>query len=147
MSDQPEPPGTEWERPRSGLSHSVPSGSGRSLFRSDTSTSSLRSSDLRVTLIALYQGPQTPRDSILAVSSRCPCGVLAAECRVARPPVGDLFSSLQSFLRFAIPTHLLVVLTCVCEGTWTPNCSPNCTPNGAQMVPKWCQERFLFVAA
>ena len=30
-NDQPEPPGTKWERPRSGLSHSVPGGSGRSL--------------------------------------------------------------------------------------------------------------------
>ena len=30
--------------------------------------------NLRVTLVTLYQGPQTPGDSILAVSSRCPCG-------------------------------------------------------------------------
>ena len=50
--------------------------------------------NIRVTLVTLYQGLPTPGDSTLAVSPRCPRGVLAAECRVARPPVGDLFSHL-----------------------------------------------------
>ena len=59
---------------------------------SDTRTSSLRSSNLRVTLVTLYQGPQASGDSILAASLRPPCGLLAAECRVARSPVGDQLS-------------------------------------------------------
>ena len=63
--------------------------------------------NLRVTLVTLYQGPPTPGDSILAVSLRCPCGLPAAECRVARPPVGDFFSSLRAFFRFVIPFRFL----------------------------------------
>ena len=50
--------------------------------------------NLRVTLVTLYQGPQTPGDSILAVSLRCPRGGPAAERRVVRPPEGYLFSHL-----------------------------------------------------
>ena len=63
--------------------------------------------NLRVTLATLYQGPRTPGDSIPAVSSRSPCGLPAAECRVARPPVGDLFSSLLALFRFVNPARFL----------------------------------------
>ena len=60
---------------------------------------------LRVTLVTLYRGPQTPGDSILTVSLRYLRGVPPAECRVARPPVGDLFSSLRSLVRAVIPAR------------------------------------------
>ena len=61
--------------------------------------------NLRVTLVTLYQGPPTPGDSIPAASSRRPCGVTAAESRVARPPVGDLLPSLRIFFGFIIPAR------------------------------------------
>ena len=51
--------------------------------------------NLRVTLVTLYQGPPTPGDSILAVSLRCPCGVLAVSLRrnvVWRDPRWATFS-------------------------------------------------------
>ena len=39
------------------------------------------------------------RDNFLRFDAlgRCPCGVPAAECRVARPPTGDLFSFCGAF--------------------------------------------------
>ena len=57
--------------------------------------------NLRVTLVTLYQGAPMPGDSY----SRSTCGLLAAESRVARPPVGDFFSSLRAFFRFVIPAR------------------------------------------
>ena len=56
---------------------------------SDTRTSFLRSSNLRVTLLTLYQGPQASGDSILAASSRPPRGLPAATLHFVAPHVGS----------------------------------------------------------
>ena len=56
--------------------------------------------NLKVTLVIFYQGPPTPGDSILAVSLRCPCGVLAESVRrnfMWRDPRGAIFSPHWSF--------------------------------------------------